>query len=319
MNVSPRQLRIFLALAQSLNFSRTAELFFVTQPSLSKLVKDLEAALGVVLFKRSTRSVQLTAEGVNLLPIARQVVGEYDSGVAAMQRLATSEAHKVSIAALPSLACVLLPSVIQALEDDVSDITVTIHDGSADATIKRLITHQVDFALASADPSKPELHYEEILRDRFVLLAGGVLRERVTPVMTLSQISQLPLISMTDASTAKKYMTAAFLQRDIQFQPKMQFDQVGTIGGFVRQGVGIAVLPYLGVLPLLSLDSFMLGKIADGPVRSIGIVTRRNVPLSPISIKALGHVRASARRLIGQAPDWLMPAVAEPYALPHEA
>ena len=60
MNVTPRQLRIFLSLAQSLNFSRTAEQFFVTQPSLSKAVKDLEEELGVPLFERSTRSVRMT-------------------------------------------------------------------------------------------------------------------------------------------------------------------------------------------------------------------------------------------------------------------
>lgn len=308
MNVSPRHLRIFLALAQSLNFSRTAEQFYVTQPSLSKLVKDLEQALGLVLFQRSTRSVQLTMEGAHLLPVARQLVEQYDSGLAVMQRLATREAHKVSIAALPSLACVLLPSVVQSLQQESPDIAVTIHDGSADATIKRLITHQVDFALASADPSKPELHYEEILRDRFVLLAGGALRERVKPVMALAELAELPLISMTHASTAMKYMSAAFLQLDTQFQPMMQFDQVGTIGGFVRQGVGIAVLPYLGVLPLLSLDSFLVAAISDGPVRSIGIVTRRSEPASAMCTRALAHVRASAKRLIEQAPTWILPA-----------
>ena len=66
--------------------------------------------------------------------------------------------------------------MVQSLVQDFADIAVTIQDGSADATNKRLITHQVDFALASADPSKPDQHYEEILRDRFVLLACGVLR-----------------------------------------------------------------------------------------------------------------------------------------------
>ena len=173
--------------------------------------------MSVVLFRRSTRSVQLTGEGANLLPVASQLVDEYDGGLVVMQRLATREAHKVSIAALPSLACVLLPSVVQPLVQDFADIAVTIHDDSAVATIKRLITHQVDFALASADPSKPDLHCEEILRDRFVSLVGGALRERVKPVMTLAELVALPFISMTHASTAMKYMSAAFLQLDTQF------------------------------------------------------------------------------------------------------
>lgn len=314
MNVSLKHLRVFLALAQSLNFSRTAEEFYVTQPALSKLIKDLEEELGVTLFLRSTRSVKLTVEGANLLPLAHQVVVDYDGGIASMRRLALSEAHKVSIAALPSLACVLLPSVVQALQREVPDIAVTIYDGSAEATIKRLINHQVDFALAAADPSKPELRYEEVLRDRFVLLAGGEMRSLVKPVMTLSDLARLPLISMTDASTAKKYMAAAFMQRDAEFLPKMQFDQVGTIGGFVQQGIGVAVLPYLGILPLLSLGSFVISEIADGPVRSVGIVTRRDGHLSPMSAKAVDHVRTRAKMLIENSPAWLMSSTIEPVA-----
>ena len=134
------------------------------------------------------------------------------------------------------------------------------------------------------------------------------MRERVKPVMTLTELVELPLICMTNASTAMKYMSAALLQKDTQFRPMMQFDQVGTIGGFVRQGVGVAVLPYLGVLPLRSLDSFFVAAISDGPVRSIGIVTRRSEPASAMCSRALAHVRSSAKSLIAQQPAWILPA-----------
>ena len=56
MNISPKQLRMFLALSESLNFSKTAEQLFMTQPSLSKVIRDLEATLGLALFERTTRS-----------------------------------------------------------------------------------------------------------------------------------------------------------------------------------------------------------------------------------------------------------------------
>lgn len=82
----PRHLRIFLALAQSIKFSRIAEQFDVTQPALRKLVKDLEQALGVVLFERSTRSMQLTVEGAKLLPVVGQLVEQYDGNLVVMQR-----------------------------------------------------------------------------------------------------------------------------------------------------------------------------------------------------------------------------------------
>jgi DNA-binding transcriptional LysR family regulator len=306
MNVAPRQLRIFLSLAQSLNFSRTAEQFHMTQPSLSKIVKELEETLGLALFERSTRSVLLTPEGTALVPLARRVVDDYDSGLAAMQRLLASEARKVDIAALPSLATVLLPEAVQALEQDWPGVAVTVFDGSSEATLKRVLTRQVDFALASADPSKPELLYEEILRDRFVLLSAGALSKRLGPVARLDDLVDLPLISMTDASTAKKYMIAAFMARDAEFRPKMQFDQAVTIGGFVRQGVGIAVMPYLGIQPLLAGGGFCVTEIEDAPQRSIGIVTRRAEALTEVSTRAIAHVRAAAAQVVAREPRWLV-------------
>ncbi|MGO4305366.1 LysR family transcriptional regulator [Cupriavidus sp. RAF12] len=310
MNVIPRQLRIFLALAESLNFSRTAEQFFVTQPSLSKAVKDLEAELGVTLFERSTRSVRLTPAGERMTSLARRVVGEYDSGLQRLQSLADLEANHVAIAAIPSLANAVLPGVCAKLESRFAGTRFTIHDGTNASTIQRLINYQVDFALASAAPSHPELEYEEVMRDRFALLAPAAWKKLVRPTMRMEELVDLPLISGTDASTAKEYVSAAFLQRGVVFRPKLSFDQVATATGFVRQEVGIAIQPYLGVMPLLDLRGMRLCQIEDGPIRSVGIVRRKGSSLSPIIEQALEEVRAAARQLVRQLPAWIHPPVA---------
>lgn len=307
MNVAPRQLRIFLALAESLNFSRTAQQFFITQPSLSKTVKDLESELGVALFERSTRSVRLTPAGEHLVPMARRIIGEYDTGLRQLQGRAVQEAHRIAMAALPSLANVLLPGVCAALEQRYPHAQISIFDCADQAAVQRVISYQVDFALASASPSNPELQYEEILRDRFVLLAPAGWHKRVRKQMHMEELVDLPLISMTDASTAKKYMSAAFLQRGVVFQPKLQLDQIGTIAGFVKQGLGIAVLPYLGILPLLSFKGMHVAEIVDGPVRSVGIVRRKASPLSAIAEEAVEEVRLVSDRLKTQMPEWILP------------
>jgi LysR family carnitine catabolism transcriptional activator len=262
-----------------------------------------------VLFERSTRSVRLTPAGERLVPVARRVVGEFDTGLRHMQSGAEHEAHRLSVAALPSLANVLLPSVSAALEQRYPHAQITVFDCADQAAVHRLTTYQVDFALASASPSNPDLQYQEVLRDRFVLLAPAGLRKRVRKRMTMDQLVDLPLISMTDASTAKKYMDAAFLQRGIVFRPKMQFDQIGTIAGFVMQGLGIAVLPYLGMMPLLTLRGMCVSEIVDGPVRSVGIATRKGSPVSAIANQAMQEVRAVSDRLIRQLPDWILPPV----------
>ncbi|WP_028602413.1 LysR family transcriptional regulator [Ottowia thiooxydans] len=305
MNVTPRQLRIFLALAESLNFSRTAEKFFVTQPSLSKAVKDLEDELGITLFERSTRSVRLTAAGGRLTAIARRVVGEFDSGIERLQSQAEHEFHQLAIAALPSVANSLLPTVCARLEEKFGNPKFTIYDGTNASSIQRLLTYEVDFALASAAPSHAELEYEEILRDRFVLLAPETWKH-VKARTRMEDLVNLPLISGTDASTAKEYVKAALLQRGLVFEPKLSLDQVGTAAGFVREGLGIIVQPYLGILPLLDLKGMRMCRIIDGPIRSVGIVRRKASPLSSIAEQGVAEARQAAQKLIRQFPAWIL-------------
>ncbi|MGK9797784.1 LysR family transcriptional regulator, partial [Salmonella enterica subsp. enterica] len=88
----------------------------------------MEEELGIALFERSTRSVRLTPAGEQLVPMARRIVGEFDSGLRHLQSRAEQEAQRLSIAALPSLANVLLPGVCAALERRYSHAQIAVHD-----------------------------------------------------------------------------------------------------------------------------------------------------------------------------------------------
>ncbi|THU05291.1 LysR family transcriptional regulator [Lampropedia puyangensis] len=307
MNIQPRHLRIFVALAHSLNFSRTADQFFITQPSLSKAVKDFEDILGVALFERSTRTVRLTHSGAELLPLATQLLGELDGGLQQLQQLAGSVSRKLSIAALPSLASTLLPvPVLHLQRQPQNPVAIRIYDGSDSASVQRLLRYQVDFALASSHAIGQELRYEELLRDRFVVVGAKSWHAALARPLSLDALAKLPVITMTDQSSSAKYLMAAYLQKGKVFQPLLQLDQVGTICSFVEQGVGVAVLPYLGAIPLLAVKGLRCQDIVDGPVRSIGIVTRDSAKLSVLAEQALNLVTDAAQKLANQRPEWLV-------------
>lgn len=308
MNVTPKQLRMFLALSESLNFSKTAERLFITQPALSKSIQDLEAALGLALFERTTRSVRMTPGGTRMAILARSVVGELDAGLLRMQSSAEREALQLSIAAWPSLAYAVLPEVLSALERQFRTPQLAVYDCANSACLQRLLDHQADFALASVAPSHPDLHYQELLRDRFVVLASGKWRRQVAPRMCLEALLPLPLITLTDASTAMRYMSAAYLQRGIEYRPRMQVDQAATVAGLMKREIGVAVLPYLGVLPILgSVRGVQISEITDGPLRSVGIVTRRLGPPSALASAAMEEVATVSRALLGRHPEWILP------------
>lgn len=298
---------MFLALSESLSFSKTAEQMFMTQPSLSKAIRDLEEALGLSLFERTTRSVRLTPGGARMATLARSIVGEFDTGLQRMQSSAEREALQLSVACWPSLAYGVLPEVCAALERRFDAPQLSVHDCANSACIQRLLNHQADFALASVAPSHPDLVSQDLLRDRFVLLASGKWRKQVRPRMRLDELLALPLITLTDASTAMRYMSAAYLQRGIEYRPKMQVDQVATVAGLVKKEVGVAVLPYLGVTPILGMRGMQMSEIVDGPLRSVGIVTRRMGNPSALARAAMQEVVAVSHALMGKYPEWILP------------
>lgn len=299
---------MFLALAESLNFSKTAEQLFMTQPSLSKSIQDLETTLGLPLFERTTRSVHLTPGGQRLVSIARTVVGEYDAGLMRMMSTAQREALQLSISAWPSLAYVVLPQLCAELEQRFEGPQISVHDCANSACLQRVLNYQADFALASVAQSHPELQCQELMRDRFVLLASGKWRKQLPESLRLKDLLELPLITLTDASTAMRYMSAAYLQRGIEYRPKMQVDQVATVAGLVKKEVGVAVLPYLGVLPILEARSMQMSEIVDGPLRSVGIVTRRMGKPTAIATTAMEEVQSICHELIARHQSWVLPA-----------
>ena len=104
-----------------------------------------------------------------------------------------------------------------------------------------------------------------------------------------------------------RYMSAAYLQRGIEYRPKMQVDQVATVAGLVKKEVGVAVLPYLGVMPIFGMRGVQMSEIVDGPLRSVGIVTRRLGNPTSVALAAMEEVRATTQDLLVRHAGWIIP------------
>ena len=150
MNLSPRQLRILVSLSETLSFSRTADRFHMTQPALSRIVRSMEEALGTRLFHRTTRSVRMTDDASALVRIAQRMLDDYDTGLDAMGGVIERRGRRLSVAALPSLAAMLMPQVALSVRATVPDARIEVRDALSDATLDLLRGRAVDFALTSA-------------------------------------------------------------------------------------------------------------------------------------------------------------------------
>jgi DNA-binding transcriptional LysR family regulator len=170
--VELRQLRYFVAVAEELHFGRAAERLQMSQSPLSRAIRELERELGLVLFIRTTRRVELTPAGCALLERARRTLAEVDLAVADARRAARAERGVVEIGYGP-FSRSLLTRVVEAVAHERPDLRFRLEEGVAQELVERVATHEIAAAAALELPAAARRHGVRVdpLRDEPLLAA----------------------------------------------------------------------------------------------------------------------------------------------------
>ncbi len=278
-HLSTRQLDAFLALAEQRNFTRAATQCHLSQPAFSALIRALEDDLGLRLFDRSTRHVDLTGEGQNFLESARRIRSEITAALAAVRDAATLQRGRVAVALLPSLAAGWLPGVLAAYRSSYPGIEIDIADVLSEPCIERVSSGKADFALAAIRADTPELQAEPFCSDEFHLVcpADHPLARRRKPIAP-ADLAAWPFIHLARTSSVRQYLEAAFHPEAMH--TLMEVEQLATVMGMVRAGLGISVVPSLTLFHFDQPGLVTRPLALPGLLRQIYLVRRRDRSLS---------------------------------------
>jgi len=298
MNISTRQLDAFLALAAQRSFTRAATQCHLSQPAFSALIRALEDDVGVRLFDRSTRHVDLTAEGENFLESAGRIRAEMDAALTSLRDAATLRRGRVSIALLPSLAAGWLPVVLAGYRAQYPGIELDIADVLSEPCIERVASGKADFALAAIRADTPELQAEPFCRDGFHLvcrkdhpLAQPITRQKRSKGqagVALQDLAAWPFVHLARTSSVRQYLEAAFHPQAMK--TLMEVEQLATVMGMVRAGLGISVVPTLTLFHFDQPDLVTRPLALPGLTRQIYLVRRRERSLSVAAQALYTHV-----------------------------
>lgn len=276
--VSTRQLRAFLALAEQRHFTRAAADCHLSQPAFSALIRQLEQMLGLKLFDRSTRHVALTAEGQEFEAAARRVLDEVDAAFAGLRDRAAARRGRVAIALLPSLAADWLPAVLAGFRARHPGIELQVADVLSEPCIERVRGAQADFALAAVRADTPELRADAFCRDDFHLVCPAdhplARRRALKPADLRGQ----PFVHLSRTSSVRQYIEAA-LHPEVP-PAVLEVDQLATVAGLVRAGLGISLVPALALYAFRSPQLALRRLNWPGLQRQIYLVRRRDRSLS---------------------------------------
>lgn len=300
-NIKYRPLKAFLLAAESHSFTASAALLGVTQPSFSALVRNLENDLGVKLFERSTRSVKLTAAGVELHDRIRRPLADLEEVYRDMADLAAVRRGIVVVGALPSTSLTLVPATLRALGQRYPALEVRVIEAYNDELVEMLHTNQVEFALAAQLEVLPELTFEPLIDDFFcVVYPAGHPIENLDTVNWVS-LAEYDLVLLSHGSSVRRQFDRAMPPGERANVLHYEVTHMATVMVLVRQGLGIAVLPRLP-LETLQIGELRFRPIADESAhRQIGVLHRRERHLSPGSRAFITQVKRVAASYRNQA------------------
>ena len=171
MSVSVKQLREFVTVAEARSITRAAQALFVAQPALSLAIRRLESQLGVTLFERLPRGVELTAEGAELLELARRALRDVDAVVRRAQELRDREPAHLDIGFMAHGAADLTPEILRAFRELHAGVRVTFRQFGFDDSFVGVTSGVVDAGFVSGPVDVPDGVEMRLLRSDPIVAA----------------------------------------------------------------------------------------------------------------------------------------------------
>jgi LysR family carnitine catabolism transcriptional activator len=276
--LSTHQLRAFVQLVELKSFTRAAAASNLSQPAFSALIRGLEAEVGARLFDRSTRHVDATVEGREFYDGAQRVLSEMEAALGSVRERVALKRGRVALALLPSLAAGWLPDVLAAFHAEYPEIELEVGDVLSENCVEWVRTGRADIAIAATRVDTPELRAEPFQTDDFFLVArrGHPLLDMPDPKPR--DLLPFDFVHLSRNSSVRQYLDAATLP--LKMRTLMEVDQLATVMGMVRAGVGISVVPALTLFHFQHPDVATRLLRWPGLRRSIYLIRRRDKGLS---------------------------------------
>ena len=267
-----KQLRAFLAVAQSLSFAQACERLHLSQPALSLAIKNLEQSLGGALLVRTTRSVSLTPEGESLLPLAVRLLADWDNDEELLRQHFTLQMGKVSVAAMPSFAGNGLPVVLKAFRDAYPRVNVTVHDVINEQVLGMVRDSRVELGIAFEPATLDGLQFIPLYNDRFVAVvpldSPLAARSRLSWAELLSE----PFITLQRPSAVRLLLEDSIVARHGKLPVAFESHQLVTVGRMVAEGLGVSAVPKLCLRQMEELGARCLPLDEPQVERRVGLL-----------------------------------------------
>jgi DNA-binding transcriptional LysR family regulator len=301
MNLTVKQLKVFIAVFESRSFTVAAQSLHMTQSAVSKMCKDLESEVGFLLFERSTRSVIPVDGAADLYAFAREVLSTLDAAERSLSGLKSLQRGNVHAAASPMMMYGLLAGAIQQFHADYPSVKFELFELSTDETIDYVVSGKADFGLVSIDAQHEKLISEPVYKDKMYAVCNDLHPLAKSSATSWKALAQYQHIGLRSVYSVRRTIDEIVRLNNLVFPSVIETGTLISTLGLVRAGLGIAIIPgyicglakqlELVVLPITGVKVF----------HELSLIRRKNSRPSMAAASFIDVLRKSLVRSSGTA------------------
>jgi LysR family transcriptional regulator, hydrogen peroxide-inducible genes activator len=273
-----RDLRYFVALADTRHFGKAAERSFVSQPTLSAQIKKLENYLGVQLIERQPRKVTLTETGLKILPLARRILQESDEIVSLARHEHDPLSGKLKMALIPTIGPYLLPLVTRKLRKQLPQLKLMLYEYQTEPLLQRLRDGDIELGILALPVPHDGLETRELYDEPFTVAVPNQHPLAKKPSVKIDDLTGENLLLLEDGHCLRDQALDVCSKIDVKENEDYRATSLETLRQMVAAGLGITLLPELATRgPFGSGHGLAVKSFARPiPTRAVGAVWRKS-------------------------------------------
>lgn len=277
--------RVFYTVAKCGSLTRAAEELYISQPAVSQSIKQLENQLGVILFNRTHRGMELSEQGGKVIfAEVESALGLLCGAEARLAQMKTTATGTIRIGASDTIFEYFLSDKIVDFHERFPAVKIELMADFTPDTIEKLKANRCDVAFVnlpiSVDSEELELR-GNCMRLNDIFIAGEKFKELAEGTVSMSQLEKYPLILMDKNTVSRRSLDNFFASLGVNLQPSIEVGSWDLMKRLVVSGMGIGIIPkQYAKRRLLNGELFEIKTDPILPVRSVGMLLPKHKPAS---------------------------------------
>ena len=274
------QLRILKAIATEKNFTKAAEILYLSQPSLSKQIKNLERNLDILLINRENNKISLTENGKVFLDYSERILALCEESCRALIDLKNGDRGNLTVGASQTIGTYLMPRVLTLFAQNYPQMDLKVQVNSTRIIAKSILNREMDIAVVGGEISndfKQNLTIEDFVYDELNLIISNSHPFAKKRKINKEDLYCLDFITLNSNSTIKKFIDNILIQNQIEIKQLKTILQLNSIEGIktaVSLGLGAAFVSSLAIEKEIQLKTIGIIKIENIQItRKLSIIS----------------------------------------------